>query len=95
MPEEDVAEVSGIAKKEGVWVVSDEIYSRLVYSAAGAPSPFRKHSSHRTILVDGFSKTFSMTGCAHHHSFIRSFIQCAPVVCEGVYLHRVDCTGGG
>ncbi|GAB4469482.1 MAG: pyridoxal phosphate-dependent aminotransferase [Anaerolineales bacterium] len=50
-------------QRYGCWVLSDEIYSRLVYDGLTAPSiaalPGMKE---RTILVDGFSKTYSMTG---------------------------------
>ncbi len=44
------------------WVLSDEVYSRITYGA-GAPSIASIEAMRdRTILVDGFSKTFSMTG---------------------------------
>jgi aspartate/methionine/tyrosine aminotransferase len=43
--------------------MSDEIYSRIVYDGLTAPSiaslPGLKE---RTIIVDGFSKTYAMTG---------------------------------
>jgi aspartate/methionine/tyrosine aminotransferase len=50
-------------QRYGCWVLSDEINSRLVYDGLTAPSivalPGMKE---RTIVVDGFSKTYSMTG---------------------------------
>ena len=51
------------AQSRGLWVISDEIYSRLVYGvdclsiAALSPELFK-----RTIVVDGVSKTYAMTG---------------------------------
>lgn len=45
------------------WVLSDEIYSRLVYDGLTAPSiASLMGMKERTIIVDGFSKTYSMTG---------------------------------
>ena len=45
------------------WVLSDEIYSRLVYDNLNAPSiASLTGMKERTIIVDGFSKTYSMTG---------------------------------
>jgi len=45
------------------WVLSDEIYSRLVYDGLTAPSiASLRGMKERTIIVDGFSKTYSMTG---------------------------------
>ena len=44
------------------WILSDEIYSEMLYE--GEHSSVASHPSlaGRTILVDGFSKTFAMTG---------------------------------
>ena len=45
------------------WVLSDEIYSRLVYDGLTSPSiASLRGMKERTIIVDGFSKTYSMTG---------------------------------
>jgi aspartate/methionine/tyrosine aminotransferase len=48
----------------GLWVISDEIYGRLTYTAARAASvlDFDPSLLQRVILVDGVSKTFAMTG---------------------------------
>lgn len=46
-----------------VWVISDEIYGRLSYGPSQVPSIASCPSIlPRLILVDGFSKTYSMTG---------------------------------
>lgn len=57
-----------LADNPDVWVISDEIYSQLVYGRTigqrrSVPS-LCKHPQlrDRLVLVDGFSKTFSMTG---------------------------------
>ena len=107
MPREDVERVAALARKFNCWVLSDEIYSRLIYSESESGSGSGDVSSDvsasnsattsnaddssdvgasnnattsnaddasvfsimsrpgmksRTILVDGFSKTYCMTG---------------------------------
>ena len=68
MPSGDVEEVARVATENDAWVLTDEIYSRLVYPAedgtpGSAPSVFSIPGMRdRTVLVDGFSKTYCMTG---------------------------------
>ena len=68
MPSDDVEEVARVATENDAWVLTDEIYSRLVYPAedgtpGSAPSVFSIPGMRdRTVLVDGFSKTYCMTG---------------------------------
>jgi len=63
IPLADLEHIASQADRFGCWVMSDEIYSRIVYDELEAPSiaslPGMKE---RTIIVDGFSKTYSMTG---------------------------------
>jgi aspartate aminotransferase len=63
IPSTDLEHIASQAKRYGCWVMSDEIYARLVYDGLEAPSiatlPGMKE---RTIIVDGLSKTYSMTG---------------------------------
>jgi aspartate/methionine/tyrosine aminotransferase len=62
---DDMARMGAIAEKNNLWVISDEIYSGLAYdhpegispSAAAVPGMLD-----RTVIVDGFSKRWSMTG---------------------------------
>jgi aspartate/methionine/tyrosine aminotransferase len=54
--------VAELAVKHDFYVISDEIYSRIVYDAS-VPSFYSvPGAAERTILVDGFSKTYAMTG---------------------------------
>jgi aspartate/methionine/tyrosine aminotransferase len=63
MPRADLEHIAAAAQRYGFWVLSDEIYSRLVYDGKTAPSIFALPGMRgRTILVDGFSKTYAMTG---------------------------------
>jgi aspartate aminotransferase len=63
IPQEDLIHIAEAAKKYDCWVLSDEIYTRIIYdgltatSIAGLPD-----MQERTIVMDGFSKTYSMTG---------------------------------
>jgi aspartate/methionine/tyrosine aminotransferase len=59
---EDLERIAFLSKKYDFWVLSDEIYSRIVYD-----TPYTSYYSihppkNRTILIDGFSKTYAMTG---------------------------------
>jgi aspartate/methionine/tyrosine aminotransferase len=54
--------IGEISVQHDLWVISDEIYARIVYGR-----PYRSISTlpgmaERTLIVDGFSKTFAMTG---------------------------------
>lgn len=63
IPFEDLEHIAAKATEHNVWVLTDEIYARLVYDGRKAPSIMSVDGMReRTILVDGFSKTFSMTG---------------------------------
>lgn len=59
---EDVAGIANLAREHDLWVISDEIYSRLLFEG-DAPSILSEPGmAERTVLVDGFSKAYSMTG---------------------------------
>jgi len=60
-----LAHIATAARRHDVWILSDEIYSRLVYDADGAEAPSIASlpgMTERTIIADGFSKTYAMTG---------------------------------
>lgn len=63
IPPADLEHIASQAERYNCWVMSDELYTRIVYDGLEAPSiaslPGMKE---RTIIVDGFSKTYSMTG---------------------------------
>lgn len=63
MPLADLEHIAAAAQKYDCWVLSDEIYARLTYDGRAAPSiAALPGMAGRTILVDGFSKTYAMTG---------------------------------
>ncbi len=57
------ARLAALAAAHGLAVVTDDIYSRLVYEGGRAPTVAAfDEARDRTLLVDGFSKTYAMTG---------------------------------
>lgn len=63
MPLNDLLEIAEIVKNSNCWVITDEMYSKTLYNNRQYPSFYSfKKIQNKTILVDGFSKTFSMTG---------------------------------
>ena len=55
--------VAALRDRPDVWILSDEIYSRLLYDGEEHVSPLSDPSVRdRIILLDGFSKTYAMTG---------------------------------
>ena len=63
MTKEEIKMTYDIAKKYDLFVYSDEIYARMIYkdSVFSSPSIFDK-CLERTIISNGFSKAFAMTG---------------------------------
>ena len=56
------AEIAAVLGEHDCWLLSDEVYSELLYDAAHDTIAAHGALLERTILVDGFSKTFAMTG---------------------------------
>merc|ERR1712216_181155 len=59
---EDLDVVAEVAKSSGAWVLSDEIYSQLVFDGQHDSVATRPGMAERTIILDGCSKNFAMTG---------------------------------
>jgi aspartate aminotransferase len=60
----EVGAIGALAEKHDLWIVSDEIYRRLLYEGEPAFSPAQVSPAvrARTVIVDGASKAFAMTG---------------------------------
>jgi len=54
--------IAAIAEKHNLFVISDEIYDRLVYDTEHVCFPTLPGMRERTILLGGFSKAYAMTG---------------------------------
>ena len=59
---DDLAVVAELALRHDLIVISDEIYSRTVYDDACSSIAALPGMRERTVLIDGFSKSFAMTG---------------------------------
>ena len=59
-----VKEIGEWALKNGIWVITDEIYEHLLYDNASAPSicVAVPELADRTIILNGVAKTYAMTG---------------------------------
>jgi hypothetical protein len=92
MTDAELEEIGEILKDyPNCWVLSDEIYSRLVYDGAStAPSMLTVSSLRdRLVVVDGFSKTYSMTG------WRLGYAVCPKALGERLHLmitHSLGCT---
>jgi aspartate/methionine/tyrosine aminotransferase len=62
MPNEDIAEIAAMLAERDVVVLSDEIYSRMSYSHPHVSIASFPGMKEKTIILDGFSKTYAMTG---------------------------------
>lgn len=62
MPLSALEHIAEVACKRDFWVLSDEIYARLVYGQAAPSIALLPGMAERTIICDGFSKTYAMTG---------------------------------
>jgi len=63
IPPEDVARIAEMLRDRDLMVLSDEIYSQTVYTAEPPVSISRFPGMlEKTIILDGFSKTYAMTG---------------------------------
>ena len=62
MSKEDLEDIKEIIIKHDLLVISDEIYSELTYSSKHCSVASLEGMRDRTITINGFSKTYSMTG---------------------------------
>jgi aminotransferase len=62
MDRETLAEIAAVVEKHNLFVISDEIYDRLVYGIDHTCFASLPGMRERTILLGGFSKAYAMTG---------------------------------
>ncbi len=62
MTQREIERLAELAEKHGIYILSDEIYSKMLYDAEFNSPSVRDESKERTIILDGFSKSYSMTG---------------------------------
>ena len=62
MTKEDLEPIVEVVKKHDLFVISDEIYAELTYGSKHVSIASFEGMKERTILINGFSKAFAMTG---------------------------------
>ena len=62
MTKEELEKIADVVKKHNIMVLSDEIYAELTYSGTHSSIASIDGMKDRTIVVNGFSKTYAMTG---------------------------------
>jgi aspartate aminotransferase len=62
IPRDDLKRIASLLRDRDVLILSDEIYSRIVYGKAPESITQFDGMLEKTIILDGFSKTYSMTG---------------------------------
>lgn len=81
---EDLEAIAKIVLKYDLFVISDEIYSELTYTSQGHVSIAEiEGMKERTIVINGFSKTYSMTGWRLGYA-----IGPAPIIEQMTKLHQ-------
>ena len=63
-PAEIIERIFSIAEKNDIYIISDEVYARMVFDKScrfSSPSSLDR-CQERTIIINGFSKAFAMTG---------------------------------
>ena len=72
LDEKDVREIAQVIGDRHIMVLSDEIYSRLIFEGEHFSLLSIPEFRDRTVLLDGFSKTFAMTGWRMGYGVMRT-----------------------
>lgn len=62
MEKEDLEAIAKVIKEKNIFVMSDEIYSELTYKGKHVSIASLDSMQERTLLINGFSKSYAMTG---------------------------------
>lgn len=73
MEAEDLAEIAKVVEEKDLFVISDEIYCELTFKGSHSTIASFPGMRERTVLINGFSKSYAMTGW-------RLGYACAPAV---------------
>jgi aspartate/methionine/tyrosine aminotransferase len=68
---DDLVRIADVARERDIWILADEIYGRILYDGAEHVSITTLDGMpERTIILDGFSKTYAMTGWRMGHAIL-------------------------
>lgn len=62
VPADQLEEIAALAVEHDLWVLSDEVYRRILYRGSHVSIASFPGMAERTIILDGHSKTYAMTG---------------------------------
>lgn len=62
LPKKDLEKIAEIIEGRDIYVLSDEIYSRIIYDGEHFSLASLPGMKDRVVILDGFSKTYAMTG---------------------------------
>jgi aspartate aminotransferase len=60
--ESTIEKLAELARKHDLWVIADEIYARILFRGEYRSICALPGMAERTVIIDGFSKSFAMTG---------------------------------
>ena len=75
LTENDLEIIADLATRHDITVLSDEIYSSIIYEGAHRSIASIPGMMDRTVILDGFSKTFAMTGWRLGYGVMRPELQ--------------------
>jgi len=95
VPPEQLEEIAAMAVKHDLWVLSDEVYRRILYEGEHVSIASFPGMAERTIILDGHSKTYAMTGWRLGfgivpHSLVMDFVRLVNnnVSCTPTFIQR-------
>lgn len=83
MRTEDLKPICEVIKRHNLFVLSDEIYSELTYGGDHVSIASIDGMQERTVVINGFSKTYSMTGWRLGYA-----LGPAPIISQMTKLHQ-------
>ncbi len=102
MTREELLEIARVVEEHNLLVIADEIYSELNYNGKHNSFAALPGMQGRTVLINGFSKAFAMTGwrvgfAAGHRDIIAAMVKihqytilCAPVTAQMAALEALN-----
>ncbi|RCX17951.1 aminotransferase [Anaerobacterium chartisolvens] len=106
MEREDLEKIASVLRNKNVIVISDEIYSELTYEGTHVSIASLPGMREKTVVINGFSKAFAMTGwrlgyvCGHPeiigamkkvHQYA---LMCAPTVAQDAAIEALKNSDG-
>jgi aspartate/methionine/tyrosine aminotransferase len=88
-PAHDLAALADLAERHDLWVISDEVYGQIRYDGKRDSIAALPGMAGRTVIVDGFSKGYSMTGWRLGYGVIPESLT-APMTT--LLINNVSCT---